>query len=150
MSLIEHNQPFSEPISLKRRTPDPKITARVAAAIELMVEQGLQFDQAAKTVGLHVRAMRKALDKPHVLKYMKERKYVFRESISAANIFTLADVRDNSGNAIARVQAVKALEQIGDADPVGTKQQPPGFALVIVNTSAVTQAVPKIIEHNDK
>ena len=93
------------------RSKSGRVTGRLAEAIELMIEEGKPWDDAARAVGMSARSMRKALDKPHVIAFLRTRKQVFRALASAGNISALVDVRQNSGNAMARVQAVRALEQ---------------------------------------
>ena len=114
-----------------------------------MVYEGLRFDEAGVKHGLTVRTMRLALERPNALKYLREQKQVFRASISAQNVHSLADIRDNSSNPIARVSAIKVLEQLDIVDGGGTKQQPPGFALVIVQSSVGTN-LGTVIEHENK
>jgi hypothetical protein len=56
-----------------------------------------------------------------------------RRKERAANIFALIDVRDNSGNAMARVSAAKALEQVPEHEAAARGQQMmPGLQIVIV------------------
>lgn len=120
----------------KRRTKKPlKVTGKVAEAVDLMVEQGLTYQQAAERVGMHVRPMRKALEKPHVISYLRHRRQVFRASICAANDLRLAAVRDTAGNTMAVVQAIRALEQL-DAEPTASRSnapQLPGLVVQIIN-----------------
>jgi hypothetical protein len=64
---------------------------------------------------------------------------VLRTSERARNIHALVDVRDQLENKMARVQAVKALEQISDEMPAGRgSQSQPGLTIVI-NTPAQPQ-----------
>lgn len=117
---------------IKRRSALP-VTRNVAKAIRLMIEEGLTYQQAAEAVGMHVRPMRTALEKPHVLAYMRQQRQVFRASINASNDLRLAKVRDNSGNALAIVQAVRTLEGM-DTDAqqsVAGRAQVAGFVIVL-------------------
>ena len=144
MSLVELNDAPAITKSTKaERNADRPVKGRVKKALDLMVYEGLRFNDAAIKVGLHPYSMRLALERPHCLKYLREQKQVFRASISASNVCSLADIRDNSSNPIARVSAIKVLEQLDIVDGGGTKQQPPGFALVIVQqgTTSGTTAI---------
>jgi hypothetical protein len=151
MSLIEasNQAPALSAATKDERRTDRPVSGRVKRALDLMVYGGKRFEQAAIEVGLTPRAMRMALERANCLKYLREQKQVFRASISAQNVHSLADIRDNSSNPIARVSAIKVLEQLDIADGGGTKQQPPGFALVIVQSGA-SPVLPTIIEHDDK
>jgi hypothetical protein len=57
----------------------------------------------------------------------------FRQSVCAQNEFVLAEIRDDSdGNQMARVHAVRALEQLADNEVVRPSNAPsPGITLVI-------------------
>jgi hypothetical protein len=53
---------------------------------------------------------------------------VLRTSERARNIHTLCEVRDQTDNQMARVNAVKALEQLGDQEVgVGSQRHAPGL-----------------------
>jgi hypothetical protein len=75
--------------------------------------------KAAVKAGLTVRAMRKALQKPHVVKHLKQRRDVFRNSVCAANIHRLAKIRDAADNMPA-VNAIKELERLGEDNRIGS------------------------------
>jgi hypothetical protein len=121
-------------------------TGRLKQALDLMVygpEEGelagcaLSMDAAAREVGLTTRAIRLALDKPHVRTYLNGQKHVFRTSASAANISALVRLRDNSGNAMAQLGAIKTLEQLDDNQPAGAApQQRAGMVIVVVREAS--------------
>jgi hypothetical protein len=112
-------------------------TPRVKQAIELMVWQGMPFNQAAKEARLTVRAMRLALEKPNVLRYLRNQKQIFREAANGKNIVRLCQIRDAADNMPA-VNAIKVLEQLDD-EQTNTKQTTsPGITINIV--SAVEQS----------
>ena len=75
-----------------------------------------------------------ALAKPEVAAYWNAQVVVLRNGERAANIFALIDVRDRSGNAMARVSAAKALEQVPEHEAAATRggQTLPGLQIVIV------------------
>lgn len=121
-----------------------KVSPRVAEALRLMIEEGLYYPQAAERVGLHVRVMRKAIEKPHVLNYLKAQRKVLRAALCAANDFHLAAIRDNSKNQFARVQAIRTLEAIhanSDQSALGAAQAP-GFIVQIVNHAPQSAPAP--------
>jgi hypothetical protein len=73
-----------------------------------------------------------------------------RTSERARNIHALVDVRDGSGNAMARVGAVKVLEQISDeAGSHRSSVTPPGLTIIIENGGSLTQPAPRIINNDD-
>ena len=134
-----------------RRTVSNNIGAKLRSALDLMVfgltegdkaGNALDFSDAARAVGFNVRAMRKALERPHVRAYLKAQKEVFRASASAQNISALVKLRDESGNGMVQLGAIKTLEQMTD-DPAaqGTPQARPGLVIVVVNGANQPQAI---------
>ena len=113
-----------------------RVTGRLKTALDLMIYEGQAFDVAARTANLTVRSMRRALDRPYVIAYLKAQREVFRASASAANIHRLVEMRDKSGNAMAKLGAIKVLEQIDETAPnAGNRAASPGF-VVVVNVPA--------------
>lgn len=110
-----------------------RISGRNKVAIDAMVYEGLNRKSAAAKAGLKDHALYVALSKPHVKAYYMRQLDVLRTSERARNIHTLTDVRDQTTNQMARVQAVKALEQIDDHELAGGRVQAlPGLQIVIV------------------
>ena len=124
-----------EPLTGAER--DLRVTGRVKAAITLMIEKGLRWDEAAIEVKLTTRAMRLSLDKPHVLAYLKAQKQVFLARASSANIHRLTQIRDSSDNMPA-VNAIKLLEELGSEQlqRQSVQQLTPGVVIRIVTTAA--------------
>src|SRR5262245_8398893 len=115
------------------------VTPGVSQMLDLMVEEGLRYQEAAARAGLHVRVARKAIDKPTVLNELKRRKRVFRESLAAANPLRLAELRDQDENRAAAVAAAKALEVMPDDDrPDRAALCAPGITIVITQPHAST------------
>lgn len=116
------------------RTEKRTVSGRLAQAINLMVEQGRPWQDAAIEAGIKVHSLRAALEKPHVLSYLRRRKQMTRESLSAANIHRLAQIRDAADNMPA-VQAIKLLEEMGEERGLsgshGIAQSNPGVTIVI-------------------
>lgn len=78
--------------------------------------------------------MRKALDKPHVIAFIRARKQVFREAVSAKNILRLAEIRD-AGNNMPAVNAIKELENLGNDENTNGRKHiatPPGLLIQVV------------------
>jgi hypothetical protein len=72
-----------------------------------------------------------------------------RTSERARNFHTLTEVRDQKKNQMARVNAVKAMEQLDDAQQSSRGAQSlPGLQIVIVQGGAPA-ATPVTIEHSD-
>lgn len=124
-------EPTHQAIAVKTRSKPGRVTGKLADAINRMIDLGERWDDAARAVGLSARTMRKALERPHVVAHLRTQKQVFREAACTANIKRLCEIRDAANNMPA-VQAIKALEQLGD-DPQANAQrsQSPGIVIVI-------------------
>jgi hypothetical protein len=89
----------------------------------------------AATVGYRdAYELRKQLMKPQSVRYLRDRKRQVLESINAGNPEALRRVRDESQNSMAKVQAVRALEAMGQDmnEQSGNRGAPaPGFTIVI-------------------
>ena len=147
--------------SLPTRPSNPKlerVTGKVRIAIEAMVWDGLPRDQAAAKAGISEHGLYKALRKPPVKAAYLSELDVLRTSERARNIHTLAEVRDQTSNQMARVQAVKALEQIDEqaAEGSGRSNALPGLQIVVVTGGAqrpmvdITPSVVPIANGNDE
>lgn len=110
-----------------------RVTGKVRTALDAMVWQGLPRAKAAEYAKISEHGLYKALRKPPVRAYYLAQLDVLRTSERARNIHTLADVRDTSGNQMARVAAVKALEQLDDSpQSSASRQQTPGFVINVI------------------
>src|SRR5258708_3614268 len=109
------NQPLSAPPA-KREHGNTRIPRNIAAAIDVMIETGKPWDEAATQSNVTVRTMRLALQRPHVIAYLKARREVFRVNASAGNIHRLLKLADQEDNKAAAVSAIKAIEQIGEIE----------------------------------
>lgn len=133
------------------------IGGKLKRALDLMVygdEDGNRYDHvtAPRKVDYSNVSMRKALQRPDVLRYLNEQKQVFRKSLSAGNIHVLGEIRDDSGNAMARLGAVKLLEQMDQQAPAqsaANRNVTPGVVVVInANREAPLIDHQRVIEIN--
>lgn len=116
-----------------------RISPRIRSAIDLMVWDGLTDNKAAVKIGITVTAIRLALKLPHVRAFYRAELEVLRQSESAQNIHALRQVRNQKSNQMARVAAVKALEQLNDAQGVDGSGQSvrPGVVIQILTQAPV-------------
>jgi len=148
------DRPLTAAGALTRRRP-PAIPAKVRAALKLMVYGNdenctpLDFISAARECGIRPDQMRRYLDRGNVRALLMQERRAFRAAICASNEFALLDVRNNSANGVARIQAVRCLEQLDEADTStrpGTQQGPGVIVVINTPTSPVPQA--EIVEVN--
>jgi hypothetical protein len=99
----------------------------------------LSFIEAAKLAGIKPDQMRRYLDRAEVRALLLSTRRVFRSAICASNEGALLAIRDRAANAMARVAAIKTLEQIDIED--GGRSPPvartPGITIRIVQQTAV-------------
>lgn len=124
--------------TLERSAP-MRCTGRLKRAIDAMVWEGLKRDDAAASAGMTVHSVREALRRPHVKAYYLQQLDVLRTSERARNLLALTEVRDQRDNQMARVQAVKALEQLSDTDQGrgGAAPAQPGLTIQIITNSSM-------------
>jgi len=92
------------------RTTPNGVSGRLKNALDDMIENGTPWEQAALKSNLTVRAMRLALKRPPVLKYLRQERRVLLARMSPANLHALAKLRDQEENKAAAVTAARSLE----------------------------------------
>jgi len=132
--------------ALTKRPKRMQMSGKLRAALDAMVWDALEWNEAARMFNFSVQAMRKALTRRHVLVYLRKEREVFRASIAPRNIHRLKQIRDAADNMPA-VQAIKVLEQIGEVDPLRrVPDDSPHVTIRIVNAVNAAPA-PPTIEH---
>jgi hypothetical protein len=142
--------PTQDPISISR-TPQKvqagektvRMTARVRAAVEAMVWQGLKRDEAATAAGMKDNSLYVALRKPDVRAFYLAECEVLRLSGRARRIHRLEAVVEQDDNKMATVNAALALERLGDADAARPTAVTAGVVIRIINQ---TTAAPPLAD----
>jgi hypothetical protein len=116
------------------RTTRSGVSGRLRAALDDMIEQGTPWEQAAVKSNLTVRAMRLALKRPAVIRYLRDARRVWLSSATGQNLHAMARVRDQDNNQAAAVQAARSLEalaseQFGGPGAVVTGQAAAGYVI---------------------
>ena len=116
--------------------------------MDALIWNGLTRAEAAKRANMSEHSLYAALRKPHVKAYYLQQLEVLRLSERARNIHTLVSVRDQESNQMARVQAVKELEQLSDDDPRGPSSatHSPGLTIRIINQVQAQQPSGPVID----
>ena len=109
-----------------------RVPPAVISAVDAMVDEGLTWQDAAAKVGIQTRQLRRWLEKPLVLAFMRKQREMLRESELASNILYLGRIKRAAPNMPA-VNAILALERMGDATstPGGSLSHSPGITIVI-------------------
>jgi hypothetical protein len=136
------------------RQPEPKrarLSNKLKSALDDMVWNGAPFDEAARAADYSIQSMRKALNRRHVLRYLREQKMVMREAVSSANIHRAREIRDQTENQMAAIKAIQVIEQLGDVEAArgGFSGEPvrPGLVIQIISTADAARVEP-VIEHD--
>jgi hypothetical protein len=139
LTTMPNQLPFSDNTQLVRNKQQPlRITKRVKDAINAMVVDKQRWDDAARSVGLTARHMRLALEKPHVIQYLRKQLDVSRGARIVSNFHRLCEIADADNNMPA-VQAIRTLEQISDEPTNKTQQPSAGVTIRIVNVATQPQ-----------
>jgi hypothetical protein len=110
------------------------LTTTVKTAIDLIVFDRISRLEACKRAGITERGLYFALEKPEVAIYFNRSLEVLRSGERPRNIHRLGELRDQDANRAAAVQAIRALEGMGDdaqGRPGSITQVLPGLTVVI-------------------
>jgi len=125
----------------RNKTPKPRITKRVKDAIDAIVERGIAYNEAAAESGLTTRTMRLALERPHVLAYLRQQLKVLRDARGPRNFHRLCAIADAADN-LPAVHAIRALELLSEEATARRSDTPtPGVVLNII--SAPVDVMPR-------
>jgi hypothetical protein len=93
----------------------------------------LEFDAAAKVAKIKPYLLRRKLDTPAARAFIRAERALFRSVICMRNEHVLAEVRDRSPNSMARVAAVKTLENLEEEHHGTSRGIPtmPGLCVII-------------------
>ena len=115
----------------------------------MVVNEGADPYEAGRSVGMHARSIRQSLAKAHVLSYLRRARQVLRETARAQNIHHQIKMRAESPNEMARLGAMKLLEQDDDrGDARSHVPVMPGLVVVIASSGAPLPKPPIAIEHD--
>lgn len=119
-----------------KRTADRRINGKLKAGLDLMVWEGLTYQDAAAKADLTVRAMRLALDRPHVLAYLKAERMVLHASMSGWADFRMRELAAQNKNMAAAVSATKELRGFSDQEhSAGAQRHAPGLVVQIITAA---------------
>ncbi len=120
--------------ALPARKQKDEISPQLRIALDSMVQEGLALDEAARKAKMTTRGVRLALERPHVLRYLRQARAAFISEVRATNPRRLRELRAQESNPAAAVRAALAIEQLDGGDrtpPPGTKL--PGITIVITD-----------------
>src|ERR1700730_15609582 len=80
------------------RTTRSGVSGRLRAALDDMIEHGTPWEQSAVKSNLTVRAMRLALKRPAVIRYLRDARRVWLSSATGRNLPARVSVRDQESH----------------------------------------------------
>lgn len=137
---LDDTQPSRQALAAKDRSSRLKVSGKLLRALNYMIEEGKPRKEAATLAGMTDHGLREALRRPHVRKWYFEQLDVLRTGERVRNFLALCEVRDQKENHTARVNAIRALEQMEDQQVTARSLPPaPGVVIVIEQRSVMTQ-----------
>jgi hypothetical protein len=124
---------------------EPAVPARIKTAIAFLIEQKADLQAAAAAAGLSMRELRRYMGQPHVRRYSLEQRQLALEAFCLGSPAALTEIRDTSENSMARVNAIKAGEQLRIGaleDEAVAQKRSPGLQIVILQPSGKQELVP--------
>jgi hypothetical protein len=134
------NVPFaaSGPRSPTKRPRGIPPAVRAALLKLVWDEEECDLVVAARASGLQPDTLRRWLNRSEVVGFVIRERAAKRLALCARNETVLAQIRDRGGNEMARVNAVKALEQLDEQAPSSRAANlpTPGVTIRIINVSS--------------
>jgi len=132
---------FGMPVVASR--PEPVRAVRIPEGVRLaiidMVELGDDFVLAGKRHGVKAQVMRRWLGRAECISFLRKERSRFRQTVCAQNEAILSEIRDDrDGNQMARVHAIKTLEQMDEEGSMRRSADlpTPGVTIRIVNVAS--------------
>lgn len=122
-----------------------RIGPKLSKAIDAMVFEGKPMNEAAKIANTSTRAIRKALERSHVLAHIRKRREVLRASVSAETIHHAAKIMRKGRNEMAKLKAMSFIEQLGH-DPANVQRQQAVGLVIVIGQPAPSEPAPVTIE----
>jgi hypothetical protein len=113
------------------------IPPAVRGAAMKMIYEGCDLVVAAQASGLRPDTMRRWLHRPELVGFLRRERAAFRQALCAGNERALAQIRDESDNAMAKVNSIKCLEDMNEDSSLrrATDTPTPGVVLNIVTVT---------------
>jgi hypothetical protein len=126
--------PTRQAAAIEGRSRRGAVTGKLRTALDLMIWSGEKRADAAAKAGLADSSLRFAMRKPHVMAHYNAELNALRLSLRARNLHRLDTIADVSKNDMAKVGAIKVLEQIADVAQQNSglgSPQSPGVCIII-------------------
>jgi len=121
-----------------KRVGPPPVPERMKRVIAYLLDVEDDLTKAAAHAGMAMYLAFRYMRQTHVRRFLLEQRQIRIDAARCGNIKALLDIRDNSGNAVARVNAARSIELMGaeneQAVGIGNPrhQQGPGVTIVMM------------------
>lgn len=113
LTITERHKPSHGDAPAEKRPSKPRrVTGALKDALDAIVFEGAEMDAAARRANITTRAVRLAMEKPHVLAYVRAQRALLTSEVHASNVHHLKKLRSDSPNQLARLGAVREIENI--------------------------------------
>lgn len=103
----------SDNLPAEQRPSKPRrVSGRLKAALDAIVYEALEMDEAAKRVGMTTRNIRQAMQRPWVIAYIRQARALLVHELAAGNPRHLQTMRSSSPNGMVRLGAARVIEEI--------------------------------------
>jgi hypothetical protein len=115
-----------------------QVPPSVRAAALKMIYEGCDLVVAAQASGLRPDTLRRWLHRPELVGFLRRERAAFRQALCAGNERALAQIRDESDNAMAKVNSIKCLEDMNEEGSLrrASDVPSPGVTIRILNVSS--------------
>lgn len=118
-----------------------RLSAKLTAALDAMVWDGMSFVDAARHANMNAASMRSALERNHVQAYLRQQRQVFRECLSTRGLTRLVELSEQNDNLTAAVSATRTLLNESDQEhSAGAQRHAPGLVVQIINSPGLPGA----------
>jgi hypothetical protein len=139
--LLEHGN--------KKTVRDVPAKAKVAIAV-LLTQPKQDLEAAATAAGLQTYMLRRYLGRPEVRNYFRKQQQILVDAIVAGNAVALKDIRDNSGNQMARVNAARALQlmqnEMDDPHYANRNTLPAAGITIVIEAGATAKVLGPVVD----
>jgi hypothetical protein len=142
----ENCKPMTTALTKTRPDKHERIRKRLKYALDAMIWGGpdgqlVDYVAAAKLANISTRIMRKNLERPHVLRYLRTQREVFRASLSSKSLWHLDQISSQRVNMNAAFAACRAVLGQDEQSRLPTADSSPYVTIKILNVAAPTPPV---------
>jgi hypothetical protein len=145
------NLPFAASSGRDLSDKPRRIPKSVQSACLAMIHQGIGLVEAARAHNIKPDTLRRHLHRIETISYIREERKALRTALCSSNEYYLAQIRNDSQNAMAQTKAISLLEAIDDEARVRPARSgeiaSPGVVLNIIhqapNPAPIVEIMPR-------